>query len=132
MSDSGQAVQQAVFTSINDNPDLAHLFKPVAGGRAELPRVDFDGLETRPHAGGVTGLFRHEISFLVWSDFYQMADGLKVFDDIKKTFDGVELTLDGHRCVDCRFTGMKAGRAKADRVWQIVVQFDCVTEEDAS
>jgi hypothetical protein len=125
---SGKELQKSIFSSLSGNTELADLFGPEKGMRSELPRIEFEGIETHPHENGDECVQYHLIHFSVWSNFYDPSGGQDISGKLVGHFNGVDLTMTGFNLVAFRFLTQVTGKEKAARAWKFEVTFEAITE----
>jgi len=128
MADAGEDMQNAIFTRLAAHAELSKLFTPVMGARQKMPRLDFDGLETRPHPDSDGGIFSHVVRFSIWSDLYGVKDGASEAARLRAWFENASLVLQNSKLIAMRFSTTTSEKDTNARAWRHRVNFTAITE----
>jgi len=128
MADAGEDMQNAIFTRLAASAELSKLFTPVMGARQKMPRLDFDGLETRPHPDSDGGIFSHVVRFSIWSDLYGVKDGANEAARLRAWFENANLVLQNSKLIAMRFSTTISEKDTNVRAWRHRVNFTAITE----
>lgn len=128
MADASETMQKAIFARLASNAELSKLFTPVMGARQKMPRLDFDGLETRPHPDSDGSIFSHVVRFSIWSDLYDVENGTTQAAALRAWFENANLTLQNSTLIAMRFSTTTSEKDTNARAWRHRVNFTAITE----
>ena len=131
MSDTitiGADLQNALFAKLDAHQDLKQLFSAEKGAREALPRMEFEKMESAPHAEAGEGVYQHEITFSIWTPLYDSAEGMRLSDILRDWLEDSDLTLAHSVLVALRWASMRSRKDRGARYHQHQVTFSIVTE----
>lgn len=125
-------LQNALFVRLAENSALSALFTLSQKGRTDLPRLDFDALQTRPHPDGNEDLYVHDFSFSLWSDLHDVQGGLALAEKLRDWFDSAALVLTHAELIYLRFDAMHSSKNTRTRYHRHQIHFTALTDSSTT
>ena len=120
-------MQKALFDLLESDVKLSPLFSQATGPRAQLPRLEFDFLQTT--AEEVEGVFRHRFQFSVWSDLHNYNPGDQIVRLLHTLFHHARPQLEEASVILMQFEKTLVSKDRATRLTHHEITFAALTQK---
>lgn len=133
MMDADLALQKAIYEKLASDAPLAALVAARiwdnAPGDTGFPYLTLGEAQVDDWSAGETAGAEHRLTLNAFTRGGGRAEAKTILGAVGAALHDAELTLDGHRLVNLRFTGAETRREADGATWRGTIRFRAVTEQ---